>query len=107
MSATSVSRQAPGIPGEANVVNAERKRVDDNDPHTHLVVPDDKSRLQRAPYAKTREDFEVKYTGECFCGTVKFEIAEDPLGEWFSVKAAVFVAHTCLLPLIDASYCHW
>ncbi|KAL5521005.1 hypothetical protein ACEPAG_8927 [Sanghuangporus baumii] len=37
------------------------------------------------PYVKTREDFIAKYTGSCFCGSVKFEIAEDP---------------------VDASYCH-
>ncbi|KAL5505064.1 hypothetical protein ACEPAH_7727 [Sanghuangporus vaninii] len=31
------------------------------------------------PYVKTREDFIAKYTGSCFCGSVKFEIAEDPM----------------------------
>lgn len=46
----------------------------------HIVIPDDKERLKRAPYARTRKDFQVKYTGKCFCETVQFEIAEDPLG---------------------------
>ncbi|KAL5532433.1 hypothetical protein ACEPAF_6003 [Sanghuangporus sanghuang] len=31
------------------------------------------------PYVKTRKDFRAKYTGSCFCGSVKFEIAEDPM----------------------------
>ena len=34
----------------------------------------------RAPYVKTRKDFVVKYEGSCFCGSVGFEIASDPLG---------------------------
>ena len=80
MSTTSVYNNTNDVPGEANILNAERKRSDDSDPHTHLVVPDDKDRLERAPYAKTRKGFKKKYAGKCFCETVKFEIAEDPLG---------------------------
>ncbi|EJD07792.1 NAD-binding protein [Fomitiporia mediterranea MF3/22] len=38
------------------------------------------------PYVKTRENFDSKYVGECFCGQIKFEIANDP---------------------VDACYCHW
>lgn len=48
--------------------------------HQHIAMPDDKERLKRAPYARTRKDFKGKYTGKCFCETVQFEIAEDPLG---------------------------
>ena len=33
-----------------------------------------------APYKKTREEFEAKYTGGCFCGAVRFEVADDPVG---------------------------
>jgi len=60
--------------------------VKDEQYHQHVVVPDTRERLSRAPYARARgENFVVKYKGKCFCEAVKFEICEDPL---------------------DASYCH-
>lgn len=71
--------------------------------HQHIVIPDDKERLKRAPYARTRKDFKVKYTGKCFCETVQFEIAEDPLG--MSNSFICDIKHNRALNL-DASYCH-
>ncbi|KAH8110149.1 NAD-binding protein [Phellopilus nigrolimitatus] len=53
--------------------------VDDVQLMASEVIP------ERAPFVKTRDNFEAKYSGKCFCGAVGFDIAEDPL---------------------DASYCH-
>lgn len=72
----------------------------------HLLVPDDKERLLRAPYKKSRDTFEAKYTGKCFCGSVKFELAEDPLGtpSFVCILTKRAISHVVLS---DASYCHW
>ena len=34
----------------------------------------------RPPYIRIREDFIAKYKGSCYCGGVRFEVAEEPVG---------------------------
>ncbi|TDL19110.1 hypothetical protein BD410DRAFT_900446 [Rickenella mellea] len=56
--------------------------------HQHKVgLKDDLSRLTRPPYSKPdpKDERLAKYKGNCFCGSVEFELFDDPL---------------------DASYCH-
>lgn len=97
------------ISDNANVINHEAHDPDAQE-HTHLIVPDDKDRLTRAPYAEPPAGFKAKFTGKCFCEAVTFEISEEPLGESFLSEGS-----SCDLGLradgkgfvADTSYCHW
>ena len=62
-----------------------------NDHNTRDVSPEEKhvvhqNRMDRPPYSLSddNKDFKKVYDGECFCGTVKFEVAcEKPLDAKF------------------------
>lgn len=42
-------------------------------------IENDSTWRTQPPYRNEREDFEVKYSGHCQCGRVKFETRADPV----------------------------
>ena len=82
-------REVIAFPRTSDKGGEEDNEGTDYETQKHLIVPDEKGRLERAPYLKTRENFQAKYRGKCFCETVRFELAEEPLGSCVKYLKAI------------------